>query len=81
MREAMSWVECFGWTGSMSLSCSSSESVVGSGGGDGDGEGLDIPCHSLVYLETARGTKAKGVVIGWVHESVANASFLYNMRH
>ena len=58
MRDAMSWC-CFEWAVSLSLeSWSGSESVVRSGGGDGGG--LEIPCHSLVYLEMARG---KGVVI------------------
>ena len=58
MRDAMSWC-CFEWAVSLSLeSWSGSESVVKSGGGDGGG--LESPCHSLVYLEMARG---KGVVI------------------
>ena len=73
MTDAMSRavVDCFEWVGSMarsftlsnvvfersSSSSSGSESVVGSGSGDGGG--LDMPCHSFVYLETARGTKAK----------------------
>jgi len=59
----MSWVvDCFGST-------AFSFPLEGSGGGDGDddgdGGGLEMPGHSLVCLRTARGRKAKGVVIGF----------------
>lgn len=82
MRDAMSWamVDCFGSFSlrlasssvvvegsSSSSSVAGSESVVGSGGEDGDGGDLDMPCHSFVCLERARGRKANGVAIGQGH--------------